>query len=259
MLTVDAPFGHATLLETLVLSILNHDAAVGTSSHAFTLAHADGREAFDWLVAVQGADTTLLVDTDDIEQGVRNAVAAAGTDLAEVRIDSGDLASEAHRARALLDELGATGTRVMVTGDLDEHALAGLADAPIDAYGFGTRLVTGLPAPGFVYKPVALDGRPVAKTSSGKATGPGRKHVHREYAADGTIVADHVLAAGRRPADDWEPLQHPLVEARDPAARVQDARRSHRDVRARLADSDDPILTVPDSVHLQQTGIAVRP
>lgn len=318
VLTVDAPFGHAVLLETIVLSILNHDSAiatrashlvaaaagrgclevgsrrtheqaavaaaraayiagfdgtanleahrrygvpsVGTSSHAFTLAHHDEREAFDWLVAAQGSDTTLLVDTYDVEQGIRNAVAAAGTDLAEVRIDSGDLAVEARRARVLLDELGATETRVMVTGDLDERALSGgLADAPIDAYGFGTHLVTGLPAPGFVYKPVALDGRPVAKTSSGKATAPGRKQVHREYAPDGTMVADHVLTEQERPQDGWEPLQHPLVEAGDRVGMVLDARRLHRDVRERLSGTDDPILTIPDSVHLQQTGIAVRP
>lgn len=312
VLTVDAPFGHAVLLETLVLSILNHDSAVatrashlvaaaagrgclevgsrrtheqaavaaaraahiagfdgtanleahrrygvpsvGTSSHAFTLVHDGEREAFDWLVAAQGADTTLLVDTYEVEQGIRNAVAAAGPGLAEVRIDSGDPAVEARRARALLDELGATGTRVMVTGDLDEHTLAGLADAPIDAYGFGTHLVTALPAPGFVYKPVALDGRPVAKTSSGKATVPGRKHVHREYAADGTIVADHVLAERQRPADGWELLQHPLVEVGDRVEAVQQARRLHQAVRTRLADAATPVLTIPDGVHPQRTG-----
>lgn len=305
VLTVDASFGDAVLLETLTLSILNHDSAVatraarivaaaegrgclevgsrrthehaavaaaraayvagfdgtanleanrrygvpsvGTSSHAFTLAHDGEAEAFRWLVAAQGSGTTLLVDTYDVEQGIRNAVAAAGTDLAEVRIDSGDLAVAAARARALLDELGAVDTRVMVTGDLDEAALAALADAPIDAYGFGTRLVTGLPAPGFVYKPVVVGGRPVAKTSTGKATPAGRKRAFRQLDRCGRVVLEHLLTGAATPDPAWVPVQRTLfADGQGQAGSLQEARartrRACRAVRAGAGPAFEAVL-----------------
>ena len=80
----------------------------GTASHAFVLAYPTEQEAFAAQVAAFGPRTTLLVDTYDVDQGIRNAVEVAGPELGAVRIDSGDLASEAVRARALLDRLGAT-------------------------------------------------------------------------------------------------------------------------------------------------------
>ncbi|CAM5597412.1 Nicotinate phosphoribosyltransferase pncB1 [Streptomyces microflavus] len=90
-----------------------------------------------------GRGTTLLVDTYDVTEAVRAAVEIAGPELGAVRIDSGDLLLVAHRVRQQLDELGATGTKIVVTSDLDEYAIASLAAAPVDAYGVGTQLVTG--------------------------------------------------------------------------------------------------------------------
>ena len=194
--TVSGCFGEGLLLETLVLSVLNHDSAVasaaarmvlaaggrpliemggrrtheqaavaaaraayvagfamtsnleagrrhgvptaGTSAHAFTLAHRTEVEAFRSQVATHGAGTTLLVDTYDTEQGIRNAVEVAGPGLGAVRLDSGDPHEEVPRARALLDELGARATRIVVTGDLDEHSIADLAPAAVDTFGVGT-------------------------------------------------------------------------------------------------------------------------
>src|SRR5690606_16094148 len=116
-----------------------------------------------------------------------------------IRIDSGDLAVESRKARALLDELGATETRIIVTSDLDEFVITALRDAPIDGYGVGTRLVTGSghPTASMVYKLVAVaDGpdpdaplRPVAKKSAAKVTVGGRKSVHRQY-DDGVLTAE---------------------------------------------------------------------
>ena len=65
----------------------------------------------------------------------------------------------AQQVRAQLDELGAPDTRIIVTSDLDEFAIAGLASAPVDGYGVGTQLVTGSghPTCGFVYKLVARE------------------------------------------------------------------------------------------------------
>ena len=256
VLVVEGTFAECVLLETLVLSVLNHDSAVaaagarmviaagdrpciemgsrrtheeaavaaaraaylagfaatsnleaarrygvpsaGTSAHAFTLVHADEPEAFRAQVAALGTGTTLLVDTYDVTTGIANAIAAAGPELGAIRLDSGDLASTARAARAQLDRLGATDTRIIATGDLDEHSIARLADAPVDGYGVGTRLVTGSGAPtaGFVYKLVEVDGKPVEKTSVGKRTRGGRKEVFRRHNADGTAVADIIIPGG---------------------------------------------------------------
>jgi nicotinate phosphoribosyltransferase len=277
LLVVEGTFAEAVVLETLALSILNHDSAVaaaasrmivaaqgrpciemgsrraheeaavasarmayiagftatsnleagrrygvptvGTSAHAFTLLHDDERAAFEAQVASLGRGTTLLVDTYDVEVGVRTAVEVAGPELGAVRIDSGDLLEQAVTVRSQLDELGATGTRILVSGDLDEFSVAALAAAPVDAYGIGTSLVTGSGAPtaGLVYKLVAReapDGSmvPVAKKSLDKASTGGRKTALRRRGPDGIAVAE-VLGIGHPPVADSDdrPLHVPLV------------------------------------------------
>src|SRR5208283_2729649 len=182
ILVVEATFAEAVLLETVTLSILNHDSAIasaasrmvtaagdrpliemgsrrtheraavasaraayitgfastsnlrarqeygipsaGTSAHAFTLVHDSERHAFETQIEALGQATTLLVDTYDV----------AGA----VRIDSGDLPVLARQVRALLDKLGATKTRIILTGDLDEYSIAALGAVPVDGYGVGT-------------------------------------------------------------------------------------------------------------------------
>jgi nicotinate phosphoribosyltransferase len=278
-LTVAATFGEAVVLETVLLSILNHDTAVasaaarmvaaadgqplfefgsrrtheaaavhaaraavlvgftgtsnleagrryglrtvGTSAHAYTLLHDDEAAAFRSQVATLGTGTTLLVDTFEVTDGLRNAVAAGGPDLGAVRIDCGDPAREAHRARALLDELGNTRTRIVVSGDLDEHRIAACRGAPIDAYGVGTAVVTGSGAPtaGFVYKLVArarsTDGalEPVAKAGGGKATVGGHKAAARRFDPDGVAVADVLHLWGSSGPPGSVPLQVQAIAA----------------------------------------------
>jgi nicotinate phosphoribosyltransferase len=257
VLTVEGSFAECVVLETLILSMFNHDSAVataaarmvhaaggrpciemgsrrtheeaavasaraayiggfaatsnlaagrrwdipttGTAAHAFTLLHDDERAAFAAQVDALGAATTLLVDTYDTEQGIRNAVDVAGPALGAIRLDSGDLLTQARDARRLLDELGATSTRIVVTSDLDEFAIAALAAAPVDGYGIGTSLVTGSGAPtaGFVYKLVAREGsdgemRSVAKRSVGKPSRGGRKYAVRKYDDHGHAVVELV-------------------------------------------------------------------
>ena len=119
----------------------------GTVAHAFILLFGDERAAFAAQAKAFGADTTFLVDTYDMEEGIRRAVAAAGPGLGAIRVDSGDLGAEARRARELLDELDAVKTRVIVTGDLDERTIRALGAAPVDGYGVGTAVVTGLGQP----------------------------------------------------------------------------------------------------------------
>ena len=126
------------------------------------------KAAFRAQVDALGVGTTLFVDTYDITQGVANAVEAAGPELGAVRIDSGDLGVLARQVRAQLDGLGATKTRIVVSGDLDEFAIAGLRAEPVDIYGVGTSVVTGSGAPtaSMVYKLVEVDGMPVEKRSA---------------------------------------------------------------------------------------------
>ena len=134
---------------------------------------------------------------DAIRIGVELAVERGATGPGAIRIDSGDLVVEATEARALLDELGAADTRIVVSSDLDEYLIEDLVErnAPIDAFGVGTNLVTGSghPTAGFVYKLVAIaeyDGpdaalRPVAKKSASKLSVGGRK---RAVPFDGTAL-----------------------------------------------------------------------
>src|SRR5574337_1817856 len=194
--------------------------AAGTSAHAFTLLYSgaggpDDVAAFRAQVGALGTDTTLLVDTYDVTTGVANAVAVAGPQLGAVRIDSGELEVLAHRVRDQLDRLGATRTQIVVSGDLDEFAIAGLRAAPVDTYGVGTALVTGSGAPtaNMVYKLVEVDGLPVYKRSTRKSSRGGHKQALRLSRPTGTILEEVVYPAGRPPevAEPARTLTVPLV------------------------------------------------
>ena len=272
VLTVEGTFAEAVLLETLALSVLNHDSAIasaasrmtsaaggrpcvemgsrrtheesavaaaraaylagfattsnlaagrrygvptaGTAAHSWTLLHEVEADAFRAQVGALGVGTTLLVDTYDIAAGIQTAIEVAGPDLGAVRIDSGDLAVLAHQTREQLDALGATKTRILLSGDLDEYALAALATAPVDAYGVGTSVVTGSGAPtaGFVYKLVEVDGRAGAKRSEDKATRGGRKTAVRRHRSTGTATEEVVRPQeAPTPRDGDRSLQQPMV------------------------------------------------
>lgn len=172
---------------------------MGTASHAFTLLHETEQQAFEAQLEAFGENTTFLVDTYNIETGIENAISVAGTKLAGVRIDSGDLPIEVAKARALLDKLGASDTKITVTNDLNEFAIAALAAAPVDAYGVGTSVVTGssVPAAGFVYKMVAYENdlgewHAVSKQSAKKTNLGGRKHAVRRHDENRVAVAERI-------------------------------------------------------------------
>jgi nicotinate phosphoribosyltransferase len=268
LMVVESTFAEGVVLETLILSVLNHDSAVasaasrmtaaagdrpciemgsrrtheesavaaaraayvagfgstsnleagrrhgiptaGTAAHSYTLLHDDERDAFANQLASLGLQTTLLVDTYDVPAAVELAVELAGPELGGVRLDSGDLVSQAHEVRAQLDGLGAHGTRIVVTSDLDEHAIAALRAAPVDRYGVGTSVVTGSghPAAGMVYKLVSREsdaGRMegVAKASKDKSSVGGRKFALRRRTADGVASAE-IVGIDERPQDDGD-------------------------------------------------------
>ncbi|ODR01394.1 nicotinate phosphoribosyltransferase [Mycobacterium intermedium] len=278
VLTVHGSFAECVVLETLVLSILNHDSAIasaaarmvsaaagrpliemgsrrtheqaavaaaraayiagfaassnleaqrrygvpaeGTAAHAFTMLYTDQQgpdelAAFRAQVEALGPGTTLLVDTYDVKTGVANAVAAGGATLGAVRIDSGELGVLARQVREQLDQLGASNTRIVVSGDLDEFSIAALRSDPVDIYGVGTSVVTGSGAPtaSMVYKLVEVDGVPVQKRSDRKQSRGGRKEALRLSRPSGTITEEVVYPAGRPPSltEPHRVLTTPLV------------------------------------------------
>jgi len=294
LFTVRGTFAEAVLLETLVLSILNHDSAImsaaarmvsaangrpiiemggrrtheaaavasaraaylagfattsnleagrtygiptsGTCAHAFTLLHDSEHAAFTAQVASLGAGTTLLVDTYDITAGIKTAIEVAGPSLGAIRIDSGDVGVLARQARVQLDDLGARGTRIVVSGDLDEYAIAALRAEPVDAYGVGTSLVTGSGSPtaGMVYKLVEVDGRPVAKRSSHKESRAGRKAALRRHKPTGTALEEvvHVIGDGAPEAGAHDrQLVQPLLRGGQPVADPTTLEQSRQRVR----------------------------
>jgi nicotinate phosphoribosyltransferase len=158
--------------------------------------------------------------------------------------------------RRQLDDLGATGTRIVVTSDLDEHAIAALAAAPVDGYGVGTQLVVGSGAPtaAMVYKLVARAGGDgvmvdVEKRSVGKAGAGGRKTAGRRVEA-GVAVAEVVRVDTDPGGGDERPLQVPLVRAGEVVHResLRQARDRHLRViaelpeRARKLSAGDPAI-----------------
>jgi len=291
ILVVEGSFAEAVILETVALSVLNHDCAIasaasrmvtaaggrpiiemgsrrthevaavaaaraayiagfastsnlrarfaygvpssGTAAHAFTLVHDSERHAFMSQVDSLGPGTTLLVDTFDVPRAVRTAIEVAGPSLGAVRIDSGDLGATAVTVRGLLDSLGAVNTRIILTGDLDEYSIAGLAVAPVDGYGVGTSLVTGSGAPtaALVYKLVArsdtplagLAGlaqaaaadegplRPVAKRSVGKPSRGGRKWAVRRHTDAGEALTELITLAPPDPSPADRVLLRELI------------------------------------------------
>ncbi|WP_022928270.1 nicotinate phosphoribosyltransferase [Patulibacter americanus] len=214
---------------------------VGTMAHHAVMAHGEAHEqdAFAEALGDHPEGTAVLVDTYDVGRGVERAMAASratGVPLHGVRIDSGDLAEEARRARGLLDAGGFGTTEIMLTGDLDADAIARLVadDVPVDGFGVGTRLRRGDPLGG-VYKLCAqhdaadASRRFVMKRSPGKETDPGVHQVTRlAPRADGAATIEHEIHLAHE-AVPGVPLLRPVIRrgAAVPGAVALDDARTH--------------------------------
>ena len=185
----------------------------GTMAHSWVMTFDDEVAAFERYAAVFPHTMTLLIDTYDTEAAARKLVAAGLRPLA-VRLDSGDLDRLSRSVRRILDAGGLPTTRIFASGDLDEWRIAELvaAGAPVDAFGVGTRLATSLdqPALGGVYKLVELvvdhEVHGKIKTSTGKATFPGRKQIWRRSDPRGAYLEDIVALADEDGPAEAEPL-----------------------------------------------------
>lgn len=192
----------------------------GTMAHSWVMYYKDEYTAFKNYAENYPDNTVLLVDTyDTIKSGIPNAIRVAkevlepmGKRLKGIRIDSGDLAYQSIKVRAMLDEAGLTDCKIIVSNSLDEHTISSLnmQKARIDGYGVGERMITGassdysdetLSLLGAVYKIAAVQENgvfePRIKISGSveKITNPGLKKVYRVYDQNGKAKADLIAKA----------------------------------------------------------------
>jgi nicotinate phosphoribosyltransferase len=215
----------------------------GTMAHSLIQSFGDELTAFRYFAESRPDDCVLLVDTySTLESGVPNAITVAhemearGHRLVAIRLDSGDLAYLAKRARSMLDDAGLSYVRIAASNQLDEYVIKSLIDqeAPIDIYGVGTSLVTGRPDAALdgVYKLSYFLDMPRIKLSESlsKTTLPGIKQVYRALdeadlfaGADAVALADeksiptmaHPIEAGKSMSLQTyrlEPLLHKVME-----------------------------------------------
>jgi nicotinate phosphoribosyltransferase len=211
----------------------------GTMAHSFVMSFDREEEAFEQYIKTFPSNSFLLVDTYDTLTAV-NKIIEMGLNASGIRLDSGDLYSLSTDARRLLDSAGYTSTKIMASGNLNEHVIRDLVnkDAPIDYFGVGTELSTSRddPAMDGVYKLVAVkvqsslpsprsstkaegdscDGEKEKilykmKASTGRKTLPGPKQVYRLLDGGGRLKSD-ILALEDEYFENSIPLQKKVVD-----------------------------------------------
>ena len=205
----------------------------GTMAHSYVEAHADELDAFRAFAARFG-DTTLLVDTHDSLEGVRDLITLAeeqgdAIDVRAIRLAPGRDGRLATEARALLDKAGLEHVDIFASGGLDEHAIERLVEdgAPIGGFGVGTEMAVpgDAPALDISYTMVAYDG-PGDVAVEDESVLPGPRQVFR-IEVDGVAMRD--VIAGAEEARPGRPLLVPLMRN---GRVLEAARRPLSDVRA---------------------------
>lgn len=183
---------------------------VGTHAHSWVMSFPSELEAFRAYAEAMPNNCVFLVDTYDVEQGIRNAITVGkelrqrGHEMKGIRLDSGDLCKLSIMARNMLNEAGFSEVKIVASNDLDEKAIVDLKSkgAKIDTWGIGTKLVTSYdqPALGGVYKLGAIQTasgwQPKIKLSADKEkiTNPGMLNVVR-YINDTGFLCDKIIDA----------------------------------------------------------------
>lgn len=194
---------------------------VGTMAHSYIEAFPREVDAFHAFAEDFPDRSVLLIDTYDTVAGARRAVevaremAARGQRLRGVRLDSGDLADLSRQVRRVLDDAGLRDVAIIASGGLDEFAVDEMVrgGAPIDTYAVGTKVGVSDDAPhtDMAYKLVRYGGRPVLKTSKGKATFPGEKQAYRFRDASGQMTRDLIALREEPPPSGARPLLEPVM------------------------------------------------
>jgi nicotinate phosphoribosyltransferase len=181
----------------------------GTMAHSWVMSFETELEAFERFADLYPDNCILLVDTyDTIKSGIPNAIKIfsqlkhrENANLG-IRLDSGDLDDLSRKARQMFNDAGLNQVKIYISSELDELIIDELLNknCPIDAFGVGTKLITGNPDASLsgVYKLAAKFDknedlvRPVIKISDAleKRTNPGFKNVLRFFNAKNQMEAD---------------------------------------------------------------------
>ena len=178
----------------------------GTMAHSWIMSADSELDAFQKYSELYPDRCILLVDTfDTLKSGIPNAIKIFKElrknkpALMAVRIDSGDLEYLSNEARKMFDNAGLNEVKIFVSSDIDEWIIKQINNSggPIDAWGVGTRLITGGNDPALpgVYKIVAQKKNGIVKScikisnQSEKITNPGIKNVMRFY-KNGAMLGD---------------------------------------------------------------------
>lgn len=233
VITVVAPLIDAQLIETAILTQVNHQSLIATKAsrivraaqgrsvsdfgarraHSWVMYFKDEYEAFRRYAEVYPDNVVLLVDTYDVlHSGVPNAIRVAkevlepmNRRLKGVRLDSGDLAYLSKKVRKMLDDAGLEDCKIVVSNSLDEYTITSILNqgGKINSFGVGERLITAKSNSvfGAVYKISAVEENgsfvPRIKVSETveKITNPGLKQVYRVFGDCRQAVADLITGA----------------------------------------------------------------
>ena len=193
----------------VLAGLLFHIPVVGTMAHSFVMSFKEELDSFRTFWEVFPKSTILLIDTYSVRKGIDNVIRLARFlqkrrgKILGVRIDSGDIRKEARDIRHRLDKAGLNNTIIVASGDLDEYKIKALlrTNAPIDAFGVGTKMGTSADAPftDVVYKIVEVsllrgNRLPLMKLSENKTILPGRKKISRKFSPQGYMQYDYLAS-----------------------------------------------------------------
>lgn len=185
----------------------------GTMAHSF-VQRFNENESFNLYCKLYEKDSILLIDTYDTEKGAEKSC-KYGNIMKGVRIDSGDLIEHSKKVRKILDNNGCKDAIIVASSDLNEYKIEDIIkkDAPIDAFGIGTELVTSSDDPTLsaVYKLIEYNGIPKIKTSEDKLTYPGIKQIFRRYNEKGIFKEDILALENEINPFNLEPLLVPIM------------------------------------------------
>jgi nicotinate phosphoribosyltransferase len=227
----------------------------GTMAHSFVTAFETETDAFTAYAASFPDSSVFLIDTYDTLQGAKHAAEVGnrmkekGHALIGVRLDSGDMVELSKQVRRILDEAGLREVKIFASSGFDEYALEKLvaAEAPIDAFGIGTRMGTSADAPylDMVYKMVRLGKRNVRKVSEGKITLAGEKQIFRASDNDGRFTGDVIGLRDDR-IDGASPLLAPVMQKGQPVEPLPTLEESRKGFAGNFKRLDDRYKKLSD-------------